>query len=117
MKVYSIKIYYKAGCNKPDHIERFPNGIDSKNLKGYFLNDESISYISGYNTKSYMVYEEFCDGNTGICIRNKYKEVVYRKYYNDRIFFPAGKEKYDDYMKEKQTEYKRKKLEKILNKD
>ena len=46
------------------------------------------------------------------------KKVFNLNFPNDgEISYPHGKEIYDDYMKEKQIEYKRKKLEKILNKD
>ena len=113
MKFYKIDIQFKDIHKEIKYIS-FPKGKSFKNFNTYFEKDKDINNIVGFNKNDNKIFIQWYDRDCLLRWYNKYNKCICEKWYDGKIEYPKGKEKYDEYIREKQTEYKKKKLEKIL---
>ena len=119
MMVYKIKICFEDPIYgfTPKTIE-FPEGKEFKNFNEYFPeydNKVTIEVIS-YNQLNYKIGRQLKNGDFLKYYESYDPIIIYKKSLNGEIMI-MDHEYYTKYIQEKQTEYKKKKLKKILNKE
>ena len=98
MIFYKLTVEYKY-CIK--RTEEFPKGAKFKNFKNFFEDDKKIFRILGYDKKNNHIYSEWEDGDYYKYIYNNESIWVYVIDNFNNMSYPAGKDKYDEYMQEK----------------
>ena len=114
MKLYKIIISYHPKYNQKSKVKKFKNGKEFQNVREYFLKDNFIRYIDGYDKQNRHIYVELRNKQFNKFYYDKKDNYIYLKDEKNKIII-AHQKYYNLYIKEKQLEYKRNKLNKILN--